>query len=245
MGAKPQLVVQDFRGSHNADPSATSARLLRNGSYKRQRVVVITPAIAPIPPKVYLSHCSIGFPPNNGVVRIMAEGMEVGEAYSNAIENVLAHPEMRNWEFILTVETDNTPPFDGVCQLVEDMEEHPELAAIGGLYFTKGPGGVAQIWGDPADPVLNFRPQVPAPDTVQECCGLGQGFTLFRVSMFRDERLRRPWFKTARGAEGFATQDLYAWTDFRKYGYRCAVDTRVKVGHYDYEGKFGPADMTW
>ncbi len=59
------------------------------------------------------------------------------------------------------------------------------------------------------------------------------GFTMFRMAMFRDERLRRPWFKTpASREEGCATQDLYFWNDARKYGYRCAIDCAVKVGHY-------------
>ena len=86
----------DVGGSHNADPEGTAARLLRGGSYKRQRIVVVLPAIGAIAPKVYLSHCSLVFPPNNGVVRILAEGMEVGDAYSQSISNVLAHPTCRS-----------------------------------------------------------------------------------------------------------------------------------------------------
>ena len=246
MTTRPQLVVSDLSGVHNADAEATRARLLRNGSYKRQRVVVVIPAVAPIPPKVYLSHVSLGFPPNNGVVRILAEGMEVGQAYSHAIEGVLNHPQLSDWEYLLCIEADNCPPPDGAVKLIEDLENHPEYAAIGGLYFTKGIGtGVAQIWGDVRDPVLNFRPQIPIPDTIQECCGLGQGFTMFRLQMFKDNRLRRPWFKTASGKDGFATQDLYFWNDARQHGYRCACDTAVKVGHYDYTGAFGVPDTMY
>lgn len=243
----PQLTMLDVGGSHNADPDGTRARLLRGGSHKRQRIVVIVPAIAPIPPKVYLSHVNLAFPPNNGVVRILAEGMEVGDAYSQAITNVLAHPDLSQWEYVLTVETDNCPPGDGVVRLVECLEQRPELAAVSGLYFTKGAGGCAQIWGDPNDPVLNFRPQVPMVDGIQECCGLGQGFCLYRLATFKDERLRRPWFKTLNGTggQGIGTQDLFFWTDARKHGYRCAVDTRIKVGHYDFEGRFGQPDMMW
>jgi hypothetical protein len=59
------------------------------------------------------------------------------------------------------------------------------------------------------------------------------GFNLWRLKMFHDPKLRRPWFKTLQGKDGFATQDLYAWQDFRKHGYRCAIDCSVKVGHYD------------
>jgi hypothetical protein len=59
------------------------------------------------------------------------------------------------------------------------------------------------------------------------------GFNLWRMSMFRDERLRKPWFATQAGTQGVGTQDLYFWGDARKHGFRCAVDCGVKVGHYD------------
>jgi len=225
------LVVQDFGGRHNAD-GGTSARLMRGGSWKKQRIVVILPASDLIPAKVALSHWNLCFPPNNGVCRILALGMEVGDAYSRAITDILAHPDLSQWEYILTIEHDNMPPPDGVIKLCEQMEAHPELACIGGLYFTKGEGGVAQIWGDPKDPVVNFRPQIPDQGgALVECCGTGMGFNIFRLSMFKDAQLRKPWFVT-QTKNGISTQDLYFWSDARKYGYRCAVDCSVKVGHY-------------
>ncbi len=224
---------------------ATRLRLIKGASWKKQRIVVLIPAGDSIPAKAALSHWNLIFPPNNGVVRVLAQGMEVGEAYSNAIQSILEHPEMSQWEYILTIEADNLPPQDGAVKLVEQMEAHPEYACIGGLYFTKGEGGCAQIWGDPRDHVINFRPQVPIPDTLQECCGTGMGFNLWRISMFKDAKLRRPWFKTLAGSEGVGTQDLYFWGDARKYGYRCAIDTSVRVGHYDLEGHYGPPDFVW
>jgi hypothetical protein len=51
--------------------------------------------------------------------------------------------------------------------------------------------------------------------------------------MFKDPKLRKPWFKTQAGKDGVGTQDLYAWSDFRKHGYRCAIDCAVRVGHLD------------
>jgi hypothetical protein len=240
--SKPELVVQDFGGAHNADLEGARARLMRGGSWKRQRIVVIIPAADMIPAKVALSHWNLAFPPNNGVVRVLALGMEVGEAYSSALESILANPQFADWEYVLFLEHDNCPPGDGVLKLLERMEEHPELAAIGGLYFTKGPAGVPQIWGDPKDPIPNYRPQLPDPaGGLVECCGTGQGFTLFRMSMFKDPKLRRPWFKTT----GSATQDMYAWSDFRQHGYRCAIDCGVKVGHFDMKGDFGIPEMMW
>jgi len=228
------LIVQDFAGTHNRDLGKTSARLIKGGSWKHQRIIVIVPAGASIPAKVYLSHLNLCYPPNQGVFRILAQGLEVGDAYSSAIEQVLAHPDLSQWEYILTIEHDNCPPSDGVVRLIETMEAHPEFACVGGLYFTKGEEGVAQIWGDPKDSTLNFRPQPPREGQIVECCGTGMGFNLFRLSMFKDPKLRKPWFRTTAGAEGASTQDLYFWGDARKHGYRCAVDCRVKVGHYDH-----------
>lgn len=232
---KPQLLIQDLAtaGRHNGAVGKTRSRLEKSASWKRQRIVVILPADAKISTKVALSHWNLAFPPNNAVVRMLAVGMEVGAAYSTAIEQILAHPELREWEYVLTLEHDNMPPADGVLRLLERMEEHPEFACIGGLYFTKGEGGVAQIWGDPKDPVLNFRPQLPDPaGRLVECCGTGMGFNLWRLSMFKDKKLRRPWFVT-QTKDGIATQDLYFWNDARRHGYRCAIDCSVKVGHYE------------
>jgi hypothetical protein len=171
--------------------------------------------------------------------------MEVGDAYSTAIEQILVHPTLKDWEYVLCIESDNAPPSDGVLRLVEQMENHPEFSVIGGLYFCHGPGGCAQIWGTPHE-IGDFKPQLPDPNGgLIECGGTGQGFTLFRLSMFKDPRLRRPWFVTQK-KDGIATQDLYFASDARKNGYRFAVDCSVRVGHYDLDGsRGGIPDYMW
>lgn len=240
---KPQLIAS---GRHNDNLPESTQRIIEGGSWKTQRVVMLIPAGKTIPTKVYLSHCALIFPPNQAAHRMAAIGMEVGEAFSNAIQAILDTPGLNEWEYLLTIEHDNLCPADALVKLIKRMEQHPEFSCIGGLYWTKGEGGVPQIWGDPKDPVLNFRPQPPdLAGGLVECVGTGMGFNLWRLSMFKDRRLRKPWFKTLAGAEGVGTQDLYFWGDARKYGYRCAIDCDVKIGHYDLEGKFGPPDTVW
>jgi len=237
---KSQLIGLDS-GIHNSDLNKSGSRIIKGGSWRKQRIIMLIPASESIPTKVYLAHCSIIFPPNQASYRMAAIGMEVGEAFSNSIEEIINHPDLGQWEYLLTIEHDNIPPPDGLVKLIKRMEDHPEYACIGGLYWTKGEGGVPQIWGDPKDPILNFRPQAPDPNGgLVECCGTGMGFNLWRLQMFKDPALRKPWFKTIAGMEGVGTQDLYFWGDARKHGYRCAIDCDVKVGHYDLAN-----DITW
>jgi hypothetical protein len=116
---------------------------------------------------------------------------------------------------------------------------------VGGLYWTKGESGQPMIYGDPSLKPMNFIPQIPKPNTVQEANGLGMGFTLFRISMFKDDRLPKPPFVTKQeyvpgsGSQVY-TQDLYFCEHARKLGFRFACDTRVKVGHFDQQ-----TDIVW
>jgi len=232
------------KGFHNLKPEESRVRILKGGSWKNQSMVVMLPAGGTVPTKCALSWMNMGFPPNNPAHKVGAIGMEVGDAYSQALAQIIEHPILGACRFLLTIEHDNLPPPNGVTRLLAHMEANPHLSAISGLYWTKGPEGVPQIWGDPKDPILNFRPQPPAkddpawanelapPSALVECCGTGMGFVLWRMAMFKDKRLRRPWFATKDGY----TQDLYLWSDARKYGYRCAVACDVKVGHVDTEG---------
>ena len=250
MSDAPIFINSYEPGYHGADLAKTVGRLDREGSWKDLSTVIVTPAgnrriegdgrivVNGIAPKVVASWTNLAKPPNGRVVdRLWAVGAEVGAAYSQLIEGILAHPDMGSWKYLLCIEHDNMPPWDGLIRLQKQMEDHPEFAAIGGLYFTKGIGGVAQIWGNPAETPMSFRPQRPDPNGgLVECNGTGMGFTMFRLQEFRNPKLRRPWFVTPPNA----TQDLYFWNDARLHGYRCAVDCSIKVGHYDIAG-----DMVW
>lgn len=243
---QPQLVQFDGTGYHNKDLAVTVKRLEKNAAYKDLSTIVVIPALGQIPTKVAASFMNLFAPPNQKRVTLWALGQEVGEAYSNTIASILAHPELSKFKYILTLEHDNIVPPDGHVRLLERMEAHPEYACVGGLYFCKGPGGCAQIWGNPKEP-MNFKPQPPDPDGgLVECTGTGMGFNLFRLEMFKDKKLRKPWFKTlASSTDGVATQDLYFWQDAFKHGYRAAIDCSVKVGHYDFSGQYGIPDHVW
>lgn len=238
---KPQIVLESFQGTHNANLAQSIARLEKGKAYRDVSTICIVPTRGMISAKVTQSWMGMIAPMNQKFTRIFMIGMEVGEAYCSAIETILAHPELSKWKYILTLEEDNIPPPDGLLKLLENIDE---FAAVGGLYWTKGEGGQPMIYGDPTDPVLNFRPQMPLKD-IQECNGLGMGFTLFKMDLFRDSRIEKPWFRTLQewspqGGSRAYTQDLFFFEKIKKLGYRVACDTRVKVGHYSFE-----MDVVW
>lgn len=232
---RPQIVIENYQGTHNANFLQSIERLEKGKAYRDLSTVCIVPTRGMIPAKVTQAWMGMIPTMNQKFIRIFMIGMEVGEAYTAAIETILAHPEFSNWKYILTLEEDNIPPPDGSLRLYENIENY---AALGGLYWTKGEEGQPMIYGNPNDPELNFRPQPPLQE-IQECNGLGMGFTLFKTDIFKDSRVEKPWFRTcqdwdpAGGGARIMTQDLYFFEKIRKLGYRVACDTRVRVGHYD------------
>lgn len=243
LGPKPQIVVENLQGFHNSNLEQTQKRLLKGNTYRDLSTICIRPTRGMIPAKVVQSWESMMTPMNQKFLRITMIGMEVGEAYSQAIDFILSHPDLSKWKYVLTLEEDNMPPPDGLLKLYEAMNMGYD--AVQGLYWTKGEGGQPMIYGDPNTFPMNFIPQLPKIDTVQAANGLGMGFTLFKMSIFKDPKLEKPFFKTIQehipgvGTKVY-TQDLQFFERAGRLGYKFACDTRVKVGHYDYD-----RDIVW
>lgn len=220
-------------GRHNSQMQQSLARLEKGGSYRDLSTICVIPTRGVIPAKVCTALWNLQSPMNQPFFKFTVEGKEVGQAYNEAVEMILANEQLSKWKYLLTVEEDNLPPPDGLLRLVENMDK---FDAIGGLYWTKGCGGQPMIYGDVKAMPKDFKPQPPIPDSIQPCNGLGMGFTLFRIAMFK--KIEKPWFKTlqeyqpGQGAK-LMTQDLFFFEKAGRAGFRFASDNRVKVGHLD------------
>lgn len=181
--------------------------------------------------KAVESWMNLRFPLNNKFKRVFITGLEVGDAYSSAIEMILEHPEFSKYKYILTIEADNLPPEDGLLKLYENMDK---FDVIGGLYWSKG-GEIPMVFGDTKEE-LNFIPYIETRDLVP-CYGIGMGFTLYKMDIFRNPNLPKPFFQTIQNEKEVMTQDLYFCKNINKLGYKIACDTRVKVGHISGDGK--------
>jgi hypothetical protein len=236
---KPVILVPDDTGIHNASDYVD--RLDKSKSYRDLSTIIVCPTRGVISARIVQNWQGLIRPMNQKVIGpIFMEGMEVGEAYNGVIKMILENQELSKFKFLLTLEEDNAPPADGLMKLYESIDDYD---AVGGLYWTKGEGGQPMCYGNPDSMPLNFIPQVPQPDTITPCNGLGMGFTLFRMEMLKDKRFEYgSWFKTkqevvpGQGVQMF-TQDLWFFQHARDMGYKFACDARVKVGHYDAENQ--------
>lgn len=248
----PVKVEPGPEGFHNSDMEASRERLFKGGSYRDCSVVALlpTPSDGKLNVKVADAIATLMSPMNQRFQRYRLEGMEVADAYNHGVQMVLDHPDLSKYKFVLTIEHDNTPPPDGLLMLLETMYNGP-WAGASGLYWTKGEGGMPMIYGDPTDPVVSWRPQVPRVNEVQECRGIAMGFALWDMDLFRDKRLGPPWFRTVQNFTPYAgvsggTQDLDWCARAGALGYRFCVDTRVRVGHVQLEATpTHPAGFVW
>lgn len=239
---KPEIILPYDPGRQNADLAKANARLTASQSFKDLSTVIVTPTRGgrSLCPRFVSAAMGLMRPMNQKCYGpIFMSGMEVGDAFNAAIEMILANHELSKFKYLLTLEDDNIPSPDGLLKLYEGIKH---FDAVGALYWTKGECGQPMIYGNPAEQPLNFIPQQPVPDVLQQCNGLGMGFTLFRMSVFK--KLEKPWFVTkqsfdSKGVQCY-TQDLYAFERMARAGMKVACDTRVRVGHLDVE-----QDQVW
>lgn len=234
---KPHISIPfDDNKSHHNDMD-WHERLEKEKTYRDLSTVIICPTRGMIPSRV-VANWGYMRPMNQNVIGpIMLERMEVGEAYNQGIKMILENPWFSKFKYLMTIEDDNYPQFpNGLMKLYENMDKYD---CIGGLYWTKGENGQPMCYGDPSVTPLNFIPRNPTPNTLTPCNGLGMGFNLWNLNMFRDDRFEYgKWFKTEQsfepgvGAKAY-TQDLYFFEKAVQLGYRFACDSRVPVIHWD------------
>lgn len=212
-------------------------------SYEDASMIVLCPSRSEmIHHRVVAAWQGMIWPMNQKRALFIITGAEVGRAYDDMVEQVLSHPELSKWKYVMTLEDDNLPPPDAPIRLMESIQLGP-FDAVGGLYFTKGDVNMPMCYGDPHEflrtGVLDFRPRDVTKAVqmggVLECNGIAMGCSLYRLDVFR--KVPRPWFMTLNdvyegGAKGF-TQDLFFCDKARRVGSRFAVDCRVRVGHLD------------
>jgi len=216
---------------------------IQGSTYRDQSTILIMPSReAFLHFRVVAALQALIAPMNQKRAIMFCVGDEVGIAYDNLIQGILADPQLSKYRYVMTVESDNLPPPDAQKRLTETIEAG-QWDAVSGIYFTKGEINMPMAYGDPAKfettGELEFMPRdvtaCLASGQVMPVNGIAMGCALWRMDLFR--KMPRPWFVTVDDlidgkAMGF-TQDLWFCRQARLSGHRFAVDCRVKVGHLD------------
>lgn len=237
----PQIITAEYKGRHNSDLSKSAERLKKSLSFRDLSTVCLVPNNGLIPARVAENWFSQTSSMNQKFVRFMMIGMEKYHAFNTSIEGILTTPKLNEFKYILTMEEDTLIPPDGLLKLFESIENYD---VVGGLSFTKGIEGTPIIYGDTRMIPQTMTKTSPYPETVQPCLGIGTSYTLFKMDIFKNDKVAKPWFKAdPRRLLGKFTNDnidLTFFENLHKLGYKVACDTRVRLGRYDME-----TDMVW
>jgi len=240
--SNPMLPADKVIDSMSAGRGFDAIQHIPGSTYQDNRTIIIAPTRGMIHHRVVTAWQSLIGPPNQTRHFMMVVGHEVGKAYNDAISQILAHPDLSKWPYIMTLEDDNLPPPDAHVRLLETIE-WGKYDAVSGIYFTKGEFPMPMAYGDPADfkrtGILDFKPRdvraAIAKGNIMPVNGIAMGCALWRTQMFK--KLPPPWFQTfadltPQGAQLY-TQDLWGCKRFVENGCTFAVDFRVRVGHMD------------
>jgi hypothetical protein len=225
---------ETYKGRHNQDLDSSISRLKKLNSYKELSTICIVPTNGLIPAKIAENWLNQTSQMNQKFVRLMMIGMEKYYAFNNCIENILQTPKLNEFKYILTLEEDTIIPPDGLHKLFESMDNYD---VVGGLAFTKGIEGKPMVYGNPRGFFETMTKTSVFPETIQECRGIGTSYTMFKLDIFKNEKLKKPWFRSSPKLKLGETKNEEIDTDFynelSKLGYKVACDTRVRLGKYD------------
>lgn len=233
MEKEPKLIIGNTVGSNNEELEKAVERVERSKMYQDLSTIIVCPTRGMFPTRVVQSWMKLIKPANQRVAGpIFAEAMRVDVAYETLFEYILNNDYLKTFKYVLTIEEDNLPPADGLIKLYESMENYD---VVGGLYWAKGDDGFPMIFGEAGNPG-DYKPQKPKIGELQPANGLGMGFNLFKLDMFRN--IPKPWFKTVEEKDEYGnttqmTQDLHFYKKAGELGYKFACDNKILVGHYE------------
>jgi hypothetical protein len=152
--SEPQIILGGIEGFHNTEG--------KTKPYRDLSTVCVIPTRGQIPARVVETWMALQAPMNQKFCRMFVTGMEVGDAYEEAIEQILGHPDLKDWKYVLTLEEDNTPPPDGLLKLYDHFEDRPLSKGSTGRgrwpLLDQGRRGAADVLRTPRPPDL---PAVP------------------------------------------------------------------------------------
>lgn len=170
------------------------------------------------------------------VTRVSLQFARSNNIYSvrnHCMANTILHAKDQRLDYVLWIDSDNLVNFDKYLLLVKALEEHPELAGIGGYYYIQSPTdpsgvAVAAGWFDGDRHVT----QAQIDDAIDpiEIDYIGFGFLLMRGDVAR-AMPPLPFTPVLDPVLGFHPDDSSFLITARKMGFRFALHPDCQIPH--------------
>lgn len=227
------LNTPNFSGFHNQDLNTSITRLNIARSAKDLSTICVIPHTGFINAQVAERWLGQATQMNQKFMRIAIQTNNKFDAYNNAIEQILSTPKLNEFKYLLTLENNTIPPFDGLIKLFESIDKYD---VVSGLIWSTGEESKPQIFGHPSQMPQNFVNIIPQHEQIQPCLATTTSFTLYKLGLFNDHRLSKPWFRVIPPLDTtnkLNLPDFYFFDKLHKLGYKVACDTRIRIGNLD------------
>ena len=165
---------------------------------------------------------------------ITCHGMRVDDARTELVKHALKLES----DYVLFLDNDIIPPIDGLCRLIETLENNEDVGCVTGDYCLKGcPTYSAHLQLNNNGMVTELDRLNLSDKLVHNDWLIGLGFALIKTEFFK--QARTPWFKChTRNAKNIdVNEDAHFSELMFENGYNIFIDQSVKCLHVDFENK--------
>jgi len=193
-------------------------KYLENGN---RRILVAIPTVEKLEDEELLNRLLSNFPIGVQIKQLNVFGKSIVEAYTIIFNQALVDGA----DYVLTIEDDTFAPKDALGKLLDTIESHDNIDAVGAWYPRRNTSireSTAIMIGENGK-----RCGVPDDGFVHEVVTLPAGFTLFKTEIFKQMSL--PWFASTPNL----TQDSFFSQKAIELGFHLWIDASVKAQHVD------------
>lgn len=234
--------IDGLEGEHSANLQQEIVRLTHQGVHKDQSTFFMMTSRGHLPLPVVAGLIGLHRPRVDRFEWHLTVAPSTSDGYNTLVFDMLRSEHRFKWVF--SVEDDVIIPPNALTRLIRGAEAGYDM--VGALCWEKKDDGIPMLLGDPADPATTYQPRIPEPDRLMPVNGVHLGCTLIKADIFRDKRwgteaASLPWFYEGKPLGHPEAEEETAWTTpdltfchaVTRLGYKIAVDTGLRVGHFD------------
>lgn len=163
--------------------------------------------------------------------------IQIGGDKAQGMNRLVREALKGEYDYLMSIDNDMIFPPDGIIKLIENDKD-----IVGANYSVRGNA----VQGNPREAVVKVADEhgvkqqmnlADLPNTLFKCHALGNGFTLYKMSVF--ETLQAPWFHVVEDENGqWSGEDVLFHERAQQAGNEVWCNPQIKMGHigtFNYE----------